>query len=104
MLRRLETELLNFAALNNVVLSDNITSIGSNAFYHCAFTEVKLPSGLKKIEKYTFWACNDLNKINIPQGVQEIDTGAFGCCLKLTSINIPNSVKKNRRYSFYGNP
>lgn len=81
-------------ALNNVVLSDNITSIGSNAFYHCALTEVKLPSGLKKIEKYTFWACNDLNKINIPQGVQEIDTGAFGCCLKLTSINIPNSVKK----------
>ena len=64
-------------ALNKVVLSDNITSIGIGAFYRCAFSEIKLPSSLKKIQEFTFGECVNLKEIDIPNGVQEIKRRCF---------------------------
>lgn len=87
-------------ALNKVVLSDNITSIGIGAFYRCAFSEIKLPSSLKKIQEFTFGECVNLKEIDIPNGVQEIKDGAFDYCTGLTSVNISNSVKEIRYRAF----
>ncbi len=102
--------------IENLVISDAVTSIGSDAFYNCiglksvsfgssltslgeeAFANcsklesVTLPASLESIGKSAFNTCGNLTEVTIPDGVTSIGQKAFYYCEKLTSVTIPNSV------------
>ena len=57
-----------------------------------SFNELKLFTGLKKINDYAFSGCESLQSIIIPDGVTSIGIDAFSGCKNLKSINISDSV------------
>ena len=64
-------------------------------------TEVKLPNGLRTIEKNAFSYCPILTSIKIPKSVIVIEQYAFEQCPSLTSIDLPN-VRTIEGNAFHG--
>ena len=71
----------NSAKLRSVAIGDNVSSIGSGAFYGC-----------NKLAKVTTRSASKLRTIG---------SSAFGKCVKLTSITIPKSVTKIGAKAFF---
>lgn len=90
-----------------------IQSIREDSFGKCSrLTDVKFPSSLQTIERYSFrecpklqtvdlsktklqevrdkvfFSCSGLTTVKLPKSLQNIDLYAFGECKKLTSINL----------------
>ena len=93
----------DFRSLENITLSNNITSIGEYAFKSCMnLTAITLPTSLTSIGDYAFETCISFKNITIPDGVTSIGDYAFEDCHKLTSITIPSSVTSIGRHAFQG--
>lgn len=89
--------------INNVVMSDGITSIGMFAFSSCTNIERFVVSkDLKKIGASAFYDCQKLTKFDIPSGVNFIGDYAFHRCYNIRSIDIPDGVKRIGAYTFHG--
>ena len=75
------------------ILGDDVTSIGSYAFYGCSgLTSVTIPNNVTSIGESAFYDCSKLTTINIPNSVTSIGSSTFSGCSGLTSITIGNSV------------
>ncbi len=85
---------LNGEPLTNVVIPDNVTSIGDRAFWGRSITSVTFGenSELTSIGMQSFSGCDNLTSIVIPKKVTSIGWSAFYSCDKLTSVTIPKSV------------
>ena len=82
-----------FARFSEVVVGDEVTSIGSDAFWGCSeLTKVTLGSRVKTLGQSAFYGCTKLASINIPNSVTTIEQDVFWDCYSLTSIHIPSSV------------
>ncbi len=78
--------------LQNVVISEGVTSIGIEAFKSCeSLQSVHISSSVKKIGGGAFYLCKKLSDVTLDDGVQEIELGAFEDTA-LTTIFIPASV------------
>lgn len=74
-------------SLSEVTLSENLKSLGVNAFQQCtALTEIEIPEGISKIGQWCFLGCTNLAKIYIPKSVTLIEGWAFLDCNKLKTI------------------
>ncbi|MBO7502391.1 MAG: leucine-rich repeat protein, partial [Paludibacteraceae bacterium] len=83
----------NCIGLKSVSFSSSLTSLGEEAFANCSKLEsVTLPASLESIGKSAFYTCGNLTEVTIPDGVTSIGQQAFYFCEKLTSVTIPNSV------------
>lgn len=81
--------------IKTVVISDGITSIGSNAFCKCSnLVSVEIPESVTVIGSHAFRLCMSLQSVNIPFGVKEIADGTFNSCESLTAVLIPEGVKR----------
>ena len=70
--------------LEEVIISDGVTSIGRYAFEHCTnLREVKLGNGLRNINMDAFLGCKKLTNLIIPESVKFIDKFAFDGCYNL---------------------
>ena len=75
-----------------LVISDNITSIGNDAFYMCeGLTSVTIPSSVTSIGNGVFFQCSGLTEITIPSSVTSIGDLAFQWCWNLNQINVEES-------------
>ena len=93
--KTLQAAFMNCQSLKEVVLPDDILTIGSAAFGYClGLTEISIPESVTRINYYAFTGCSNLTAITIPDSVTIIDDFAFDGCEKLTSIVIPDSVTK----------
>ncbi len=73
--------------ITEVVISEGITVIGSEAFCGCEnLTRVTLPSTLKTIKDGAFWYCESLESISIPKNVTQLEPCAFDYCSSLQEI------------------
>ena len=88
-------------SIASVVIGNGVTSIGKNAFYHCAsLTNITILDSLTNIGDYAFQYCTGLTSVNIPEGVTSIGSYAFSNCTSLTSVTIPNGVTSIGDYTF----
>ncbi len=77
------------SGIKKIVVEEDVTSIGQNAFYDCdSCTSVTLPTGLTSIGNYTFYGCRSLTSVSIPNSVTSIGGAAFYGCSSLTSIKV----------------
>lgn len=65
-------------------------------------TDVVIPEGVKRIEKYAFYGCRSLNRVSIPSGVTDIGQWAFYECISLSSVDMPSSITSIGDYAFSG--
>lgn len=102
---------LNYAKklyLNNVLVTDlvipnNVTSIGKYAFYdYTGLTSVTIPSSVTAIDDYAFRGCSGLTTITIPNSVTSVGVAAFTGCSGLTSVTIGNGITSIGDYMFPG--
>ena len=69
----------------------SVTSIGNNAFYYSALTQVTIPEGVATIGNYAFGYCSSLTAVNIPASAINIGDWVFDNCSALTAINVAGS-------------
>ena len=54
-----------------------VTTIGRHAFSYTSITSLTVPTGVKTIEEYAFYHCQDLATVNVADSVNLIGNGAF---------------------------
>lgn len=80
----------NCTSLSSVVIPDNVTEIGYDAFNGCSFTSINIPKSMATIGEEAFKGCSNLISIIIPESVAVIEAYAFKECDNLTSVTILN--------------
>lgn len=83
------------SGLENIVLTDNITTIGTSAFEGCtSLTTITIPNSVTEIAASAFEDCTSLATITIPNSVTAIGASAFRGCESLKSISFPENITK----------
>ena len=90
------------SAETDIIIPDDVTSIGDNAFEYSDITSVIIPGTVKKIGKNAFNSCSYLENVIIENGVAIIEEGAFNDCANLESIDIPSSIIAIGKSAFEG--
>jgi len=89
--------------LRNIVIPDNVKSIGDYAFELCGkLVSIKLGNGLTEIGKGAFADCSSLISITIPDNVTTINQGAFNGCSRLETIILGRNVTTIGSSAFHG--
>ncbi|GHV26364.1 hypothetical protein FACS1894176_06950 [Bacteroidia bacterium] len=87
-------------SIKNIVIENDVTSIGFQAFNYCDLTSVVIGNSVKSIGSGAFAECTNLSSVTIPNSVTSIGQAAFGYCSGLTSIIVPNSITNIGNYAF----
>ena len=93
---------LNGTEVKDLVIPNNVTTIGDNAFScFSGLTSVTIPNSVTSIGEAAFDGCSGLTSVTIPNSVTSIGFCAFEGCSGLTSITIPNSVTSIGEAAFF---
>jgi len=91
----------NCTSLTNITLPDNLTTIGEDAFFWCtSLTDITLPDSVTSIGEYAFGSCTSLTNISLPDSLTTIGYGAFRNCTSLTNISLPDNITTIGEYAF----
>jgi len=83
-------------------LPEELTSIGSLAFYECEkLTVVSIPDGVKKIGSYAFAGCTNMKMLTLGKGVKSIGEAAFSDCYELADLRLPDGLQSIGMKAFY---
>jgi hypothetical protein len=81
-----------YVYLVNIILSNNLTLIGTYAFRFCYNLAItSLPNGVTKIGAYAFHGCANILLTSLPSSLITIEQNAFNVCIALRKIWIPIS-------------
>ena len=81
------------ANIENVTISDSVTSIPKYAFRDCSsLTSITIPDSVISIGRASFSGCSSLTSIAIGNSVTTIGEHAFESCSSLMGVIIPDSV------------
>lgn len=96
---------LNGEIITDLVIPDDVTSIGTLAFGYCSnLSSITIPNNVTSIGASAFRNCSGINTITIPNGVTSISGSLFSDCSNLTSVVIPNNVTAIGDWAFYRCP
>ena len=88
------------SSLENLVLSENLTTIQAYAFKNCyALSSIDLPSSVTSLGDYAFSGCQQLKKIELPSSVETVGQSAFDGCSNIEEMTLPKIYNNNA----YGN-
>ena len=83
----------NCRNLQEIIIPNTVTNIDSSAFENCSYLQsVTLPTNLVAIGSSAFKGCGSLGSIIIPNGVTHIDSNAFENCSYLQSVTLPSNL------------
>ncbi len=87
-----------------VVVPEEVTQIGSNAFYFAKdfVKEVVVPDGVTEIGFSAFKDSEKLEKVKLPEELKVIEMRAFENCKNLKQINLPKGLEKIEKSAFDG--
>lgn len=89
-------------SLASVLIPNGVTSIGYSAFSGCtSLVSIIIPDSVTSIDRMAFYGCTSLTSITIPDSVTDIDRMTFSGCISLSSIEIPDSVISIRSGAFF---
>lgn len=88
--------------IRKAVLPNTVVCIEENVFNTPYLQEVVLPNNLKTIGARTFYNCSALRSINLPESLISIGESAFRGT-GLIDVTIPANVEKIGNYAFSGN-
>jgi hypothetical protein len=98
-----ENAFYHFDGITSINIQNSVTSIGKNAFSHCeGLTSISIPNSVTTIGNNAFYGCRGLMSVSIPNGVTVISNGTFEDCNSLMSVDIPNSVTTIGTHAFFG--
>lgn len=81
----------NCIGLNNVIF--NASKIPMECFKNCtALEQISLSDNLTTIDIRAFYNCSSLSSIKLPESVMKIESGSFSYCKSLISLIIPSEV------------
>ena len=90
-------------SLKEVIIGDEVSSIGDYAFNNCTSLEsVIIGNSVTSIGKSAFYGCINLTSLTIGNSVKSIGESAFYDCKCITSVTIPNSIETIGWLAFYG--
>lgn len=89
--------------LKRIVIPDSVEIVGKTAFASCrGLQELRLGTGIKKIEKSAFCNCSSLKSVAIPDSVEAVGATAFASCYGLKELRLGTGIKKIENASFLG--
>jgi len=94
--------LLGGQYVEEIVLGEEVTSVGDYAFFRGNMKSVKMSDNLIRIGNYAFWQCYGLTSIEFSNNLTYIGKWAFSSCMRLPSVTIPQSVKCVDLVAFWG--
>ncbi|MBQ7924416.1 MAG: leucine-rich repeat domain-containing protein [Clostridia bacterium] len=87
--------------LTSVVIGDNITRIGTRAFYNCdSLSSIVIGKGVNEIPDRAFYGCDNLISIEIPDSVTSIGKFAFAFCDKLEMVFMWDGIQIINDFAF----
>ena len=88
--------------MESIKMSDNLISIGNKAFWQCRLNSIEFSNNLAYIGEWAFTACFPLPSVTIPESVKCIDLMAFQWCNALTKVVVnSNEVVARENDQFY---
>ena len=79
-------------SLSKVNFPKSATSIEKLAFSETELVYLKIPDQITSIGTQAFYKCTSLKKVILPTRLKEIKPGLFMGCYKLKKVEIPNSI------------
>ena len=93
------------AGIKNIVLNNNITSIGNNAFKNCIYLErINIPDAVVSIGDYAFSGCTSLSgaEVTIDSKMTYLGKRAFENCTRFSNMYLPEGLLTLGEMAFYG--
>lgn len=101
-LQTIGEEAFRSTSMSKVVLPDSIQKIGKGTFSYCSsLNEIVLPASLKHIPENMFAYCYYLRYVTLPEDVISIGNRAFYSCYELHNVTFPDGLKEIGEYAFY---
>ena len=99
------------SSLKQLVLPNNLDTLGDRAFENSGLTEITIPKALKTAVGNTQWDdpygpfynCKSLRKMTFENGITTIPNFIAANCGGLEEVSIPDSVVNIERYAFSDN-
>lgn len=93
----------NVPRIYNLVLPDNLKTIGSMAFYGQSLSgSLIIPEGVKEIRERAFCGCENLSgNLSLPSTLVEIGSYAFWGCPFTCELSLPQNLKSIGDRAFY---
>ena len=89
--------------ITNLVLSEGIEYIGTNAFYGCnKLLGVNLPDSVTVVAREAFNNCTAMTSVSFGSGLLSIEDSAFYYCNSLGEVVLPDSLSSLGNSAFYG--
>ena len=97
-----EYAFFNCSSLEQIILTDTITSMGKAAFSGCkSLRQISLPKTITEISEVAFFDCSSLEQIILPDTITSIGKAAFSSCKSLKQISLPKTITEISEATFY---
>ena len=93
----------NGELVTELVIPNGVTKLNKYAFINCtSITDVTIPDSVTTMENLVFYYCSNIKNVDLGNGLTAISARAFYYCTSLGNVTIPESVTEIASLAFYG--
>lgn len=90
----------NCYSLSRANIPTGVTSIPDGTFYNCNLQEVVIPDNIKSIGSNAFYSNDYLTRVHLSEGLTTIGESAFNGCWSLDSLQMPSTLTSLGGWAF----